>query len=730
MCAVARGMLRGGARVTLVTGGLEVASSLDQLALHEEFRVVRLPTLVADVGEVWRLVTLTKRPLNPIIEQSRRQLLLDTLLADIPAAIVLEMFPFGRRRFHFELEPLLDKCYELQRRPLLFSSVRDLLVKQALHEQVRATETIMTYFDHVLVHSDKSIVNFVQHNGPGYRRIEPKFIYTGYVHRLSSDMLESCNIATAEAPCREVIITAGGGGSGNVDRMFKIVAQARTLCQSRAKTALWRFRAGQRISPEDFDSWKSSWASNDGICLERNDSDFTERLKRCKCVISQGGYNTISEVLATGGGNKMIVVPIAPGPRGKDTEQQTRAKLLVAQGAIAACIPAIQMEAPRVAAAVDAVFAAAHSHTSATCIDLSGANVCATRVLDLVHESDAVRSRNSPAALPITQVCRGVASPASPVTVLLLNFRRPENLRRILGDLERQTVKPDVFLWNNSGNVFTDPRVSWQLDSSENRFCWPRWMMGSLAKTKYVCTMDDDLTFADPRVLEDAIAQLESHNSEAANTTTIAGFTGCVLHPDQQKPYEDGFMVHANKFPWTQATQLPWQEGIIYSSQCTTDMSLACEREEIDSRVYRRKPWHAVPSWIDVPTGTAAPSASIINMQSDDTRLDTSSPAQSSPSRPVAFAQAITVDIVKGRLMLTRSDALRGLKFAFDRQDIRGDDIAVSGMLSDGKRRQHLVLRVFAGRVLELPAPFALCRTPGSDHYSRRDAVRRRFFDH
>ena len=97
----------------------------------------------------------------------------------------------------------------------------------------------------------------------------------------------------------------------------------------------------------------------------------------------------------------------------------------------------------------------------------------------------------------------------------------------------------------------------------------------------------------------------------------------------------------------------------------------------------------------------------------------------------VLEAEAIAVDIIKGRMMFLCTDALRSVNFAFTRDDIRGDDIAISGMLAHGQKGQHRVLRCLDGRIRELPAPFALCNTTlpgGASHYSRREAVRRRFF--
>jgi len=95
----------------------------------------------------------------------------------------------------------------------------------------------------------------------------------------------------------------------------------------------------------------------------------------------------------------------------------------------------------------------------------------------------------------------------SAVTVCLLNWKRPQNLPRVIDSLARQTAKPVIFLWNN-GAPFRDERIRWQADSSQNMGCWPRWFMASRATTEFVCSLDDDLVLKDSYVLEDAIAFL------------------------------------------------------------------------------------------------------------------------------------------------------------------------------------------------------------------------------
>ena len=49
-----------------------------------------------------------------------------------PAVVLIEMYPFGRRKFEFELVPLLDAAAALGAdRPLVVCSVRDILVQPA-----------------------------------------------------------------------------------------------------------------------------------------------------------------------------------------------------------------------------------------------------------------------------------------------------------------------------------------------------------------------------------------------------------------------------------------------------------------------------------------------------------------------------------------------------------------------------------------------------------------------
>jgi len=91
------------------------------------------------------------------------------------------------------------------------------------------------------------------------------------------------------------------------------------------------------------------------------------------------------------------------------------------------------------------------------------------------------------------------------LTVCVLNWRRPDNLRRIIDALARQTARPVVYLWEQSGERFRHPAVDWQVVSNRNLGCWPRWFMAARAQTEFVASLDDDLVPADDRLLADAL---------------------------------------------------------------------------------------------------------------------------------------------------------------------------------------------------------------------------------
>ena len=88
------------------------------------------------------------------------------------------------------------------------------------------------------------------------------------------------------------------------------------------------------------------------------------------------------------------------------------------------------------------------------------------------------------------------------VTIVVTNYVRPENVNRIIDMLLHQTLKVQIFVWDNSPRQdYDNPRVDWIIRSSINAKCTPRWWMAAQASTDFIIVHDDDLVPSDAGVI-------------------------------------------------------------------------------------------------------------------------------------------------------------------------------------------------------------------------------------
>ena len=99
--------------------------------------------------------------------------------------------------------------------------------------------------------------------------------------------------------------------------------------------------------PEDIFTTLQSEAPG-GVIVERARPDFTTLMANCALSISQGGYNTVMEMMAAR--TRGVIVPYAGG---LETEQTLRARLLENRSGIRS-IPEETLNADSLARAVDA----------------------------------------------------------------------------------------------------------------------------------------------------------------------------------------------------------------------------------------------------------------------------------------------------------------------------------------------------------------------------------------
>ena len=119
---LARALAADGVQVDFVSGGMPVPEiGLDGVTLHQ------LPALRSPDDSYTRLVDAQGREATPALNASRRKALVGIFQATRPDAVMVEMFPFGRSQIKAEMVALVEAARAAVPRPLVISSVRDII---------------------------------------------------------------------------------------------------------------------------------------------------------------------------------------------------------------------------------------------------------------------------------------------------------------------------------------------------------------------------------------------------------------------------------------------------------------------------------------------------------------------------------------------------------------------------------------------------------------------------
>ncbi|KJE35375.1 glycosyl transferase [Thalassospira sp. HJ] len=302
-----------GISVTVASGGVP-DDSLDFAASN----VIQLsPCKTADTG-FSGLVDPDGNALGDDWKQARKTQLLKAFRETSPKLLLIEMFPFGRRAFRFELIPLFYAAKEAG--VPVICSVRDLLVrKKDIHKTEWMRDTAREYLDAVLVHGDPQLFGF-DRSFEFTDDISDLITYTGYV----APTIDEALLGRVDAHRHGVLVSAGGGAVGA--ELIRLAIAARLFSQ-KYNDATWDIVTGPHFPSDQFEELRSQFP--DGVVLHRFLSDFRERMAGAAVSVSQAGYNTLMDVLATR--TPAVMVPFAEGG---ESEQTERAEVLSKEGVI------------------------------------------------------------------------------------------------------------------------------------------------------------------------------------------------------------------------------------------------------------------------------------------------------------------------------------------------------------------------------------------------------------
>ena len=301
--------------VILVTGGGRV-----EIRLPDHVRHVKLPGLMMDKNFTG-LYSVDPQKNVEDVKLERQKQLLDLVKNENPDFFLIELYPFGRRAFRFELIPVLNFIKDNRRMNCkVVCSLRDILVekKDRLKYESRVIDALNNWFDAVLVHSDPQLIKL----GSTFSRLDKimiPLVYTGFVtpvpdKKKIKHIRENLRLQNKK---RLIVASAGGGNVGAP--LLKAVVNAYNELSSKENIML-NVYTGPYMEKEDkqyLQSFADSGAGS-GIRVKEFTSDFVSLLGAADLSVSMAGYNTCMNIVAAN-------VPSLVWPFGQNQEQKERA---------------------------------------------------------------------------------------------------------------------------------------------------------------------------------------------------------------------------------------------------------------------------------------------------------------------------------------------------------------------------------------------------------------------
>ncbi len=238
-----------------------------------------------------------------------------------PDVFITELYPFGRKAFRFELDPILaaiksDRFSEC----LCICSVRDILVEKSQGREKfekRVVNTLNSYFDGILVHSDPMVIK-LDETFSLMRKISPPVHYTGYVTNEPARALSTSPRTKVGINSSEKLIVASIGG-GNVGyELLSATLKAVKILQADTRIYLQIF-CGPYCDDLFYGDLKEK--EDEFIRVNRFTKRFPEWLQAADLSISMAGYNTCMNLSFAG-------IPCIVYPFNQNREQRLRAERL------------------------------------------------------------------------------------------------------------------------------------------------------------------------------------------------------------------------------------------------------------------------------------------------------------------------------------------------------------------------------------------------------------------
>jgi predicted glycosyltransferase len=311
-------------QVCFINGG-QIIKEFD---IPDEVEVINLPAIKTDTEFKQLQPVDTSLSLAEVQEIRKNQLL---QIADEfePDVLMIELFPFGRGKFSFELIPLLEKLQASEKPVKIVSSLRDIVVTKTNQEKYenKVCRLMNEYFDMLLIHGDKNFVP-LDESFSRVKEIQSETKYTGYVvqkPQVNPELTEEDReIIDSEQPL--ILVSVGGGRFGH--ELIDCVIESADILKDKIPHQIQIFTGP--FSPDNkVEAWQKLTVNKNNINLSRYTRNLLSYMQKADLSISMSGYNTTLNVMTTG-----VRAMILPFKGNDDQEQRIRASKLNSLGVV------------------------------------------------------------------------------------------------------------------------------------------------------------------------------------------------------------------------------------------------------------------------------------------------------------------------------------------------------------------------------------------------------------
>lgn len=251
------------------------------------------------------------------IKVKRKDILFDFFTDFQPDVFLVELYPFGRKAFRFEIDPILNGIATAELAPCLrLCSLRDILVekKDTKKYETRILNILNASFDGLLIHSDPEFIPLEQTFGATDRITIPSR-YTGFITPGQAPVPQSNGIRyNLQLSGEDKLVVASIGGGNVGAELLQATAAAAQLLQEKEDIHFHLFTGP--YSPPDLQT-ELTKSKTPRLHIHNFCNNFPEWLQAADLSISMAGYNTCMNLLSAG-------IPALLYPFAQNREQRMR----------------------------------------------------------------------------------------------------------------------------------------------------------------------------------------------------------------------------------------------------------------------------------------------------------------------------------------------------------------------------------------------------------------------